>query len=156
MEDDVRMMTNGELLALCSNLQKACSKQMRTDEALLFGKLAAYYDQQPKTQGRASYQMLLDRINEDLSKGYAEANAEASQAKDRGAMRALVWGEKVSKLLKSLLMRYEKQQQSLLENTQVYVCEICGFVYVGETPPDICPICKVPSFKILPVQKEAI
>jgi len=68
----------------------------------------------------------------------------------------LVWGEKVSKLLKSLLVRYEKQKQGLLENTSVWVCEICGFVYVGERPPEICPICKVPGFKIHAVQKEAV
>jgi len=68
----------------------------------------------------------------------------------------LVWGEKATKLLKSLLTRYEKQGNALLENTNVYVCDICGFVYVGEQPPDVCPVCKVPSFKILPVRKEAI
>ncbi len=35
-------------------------------------------------------------------------------------------------------------------------CEICGFVYIGDIPPDICPVCKVPSFKITPVQKEVV
>lgn len=58
--------------------------------------------------------------------------------------------------MKSLLVRYEKQGAKLTENTGVFVCEICGFVYVGDTPPEICPICKVPSFKIHPVRKEAI
>ena len=71
-------------------------------------------------------------------------------------MRSLVWGEKVSKLLKGLLVRYEKQKNGLFENNNVYVCEICGFVYVGDTKPKICPICKVPSFKIHPIQKEAL
>ena len=68
----------------------------------------------------------------------------------------MVWGEKASKLLKSLLTRYERQGNALLENTSVYVCDICGFVYVGDLPPEICPVCKVPSLKILPVRKEAI
>lgn len=156
MEDDVRVMTSDELGALCSNLQKACAKQLRTEEAALFGKLASYYDQHRKAEPDASYQKLLNRINEDLGRAYAQANELAGLAQDRGALRALVWAEKVSKLLKSLLVRYEKQKQGLLENTSVWVCEICGFVYVGEQPPEICPICKVPSFKIHAVQKEAI
>ena len=98
----------------------------------------------------------MDTINYDLASGYQRGNAVASKNQDRGSLRALVWGEKVSKLLKSLLVRYEKQKNSLLDGTNVYVCEICGFVYVGEQPPAICPICKVPSFKIQAVQKEAI
>lgn len=156
MEDDVREMTSAELAALCSNLQKACSKQHRSEEAALFGQLASYYDQKPMTRPTASYQMLLDRINGDLSQAYAEASEQVTHAADRGALRALVWVEKVSKLLKSLLVRYEKQKQGLLENTSVWVCEVCGFVYVGERPPEICPICKVPGFKIHAVQKEAV
>ena len=26
-----------------------------------------------------------------------------------------------------------------------YVCKICGYAHEGDTPPDICPICGVPS-----------
>ncbi|MGD9928288.1 MAG: rubredoxin-like domain-containing protein [Sphaerochaeta sp.] len=36
------------------------------------------------------------------------------------------------------------------------MCEICGFIYGGDNPPSPCPISKVPSFKIHPIQKEAI
>lgn len=156
MEDAMRELSAQELGALCSNLQKACSKQLKSEEAALFGRLAAFYDKKQADLSTSSYQMLLDRINEDLSQAYAQANEQASNAADRGALRALVRGEKVSKLLKSLLVRYEKQKQGLLENTSVWVCEICGFVYVGERPPEICPICKVPGFKIHAVQKEAV
>ncbi len=156
MEDVMRELSAQELGALCSNLQKACSKQMRSEEAALFGELASFYDQRREALPKAEYRMLLQLINDDLGRAYAEANEQASAAKDRGALRALVWGEKVTKLLKSLLVRYEKQQAGLLENTKVWVCEICGFVYVGEQPPEICPICKVPSFKIHAVQKEAV
>ena len=67
---------------------------------------------------------------------------------DRGAMRALVWGEKVTKSLNSLLNRYEKQQAEFLETTHLYVCEVCGFAYVGEEKPEVCPVCKVSNKKI--------
>ncbi len=156
MEDDIREMTHGELAAMCANLQKACSKQLRSEEAQLFGELASFYEEGRKKQEGCSYQDLLKAINEDLSSVYLEVNPAASKHQDLGSHRALFWGEKVSKLLKSLLVRYEKQKNSLLDGTNVYVCEICGFVYVGEQPPAICPICKVPSFKIQAVQKEAI
>jgi rubrerythrin len=155
-EDDMRQLSAEELGALCSNLQKACTKQLRSEEAALFAVLASYYDKQRTTKADCDYNALLDAINKDLSEGFKDASKAAEDANDRGAKRALVWGEKASKLLQALMMRYEKQGSALLENTNVWVCEICGFVYVGDTPPSVCPICKVPSFKIHPIQKEAV
>ncbi|MFA6688893.1 MAG: hypothetical protein WCR05_05915 [Sphaerochaetaceae bacterium] len=35
----------------------------------------------------------------------------------------------------------------MFEHTGVYVCTICGFVYVGDNPPALCPVCKVPNWK---------
>lgn len=156
MDADVRQMTWTELEALCTNLEKACTKQLRTEEAAAFATLASFYGSKRETTGDASIADLVALINADLNEGYGRANEEAAKANDRGTKRALLWGEKASKLLKSLLARYEKQGAALTENTGVFVCEICGFVYVGEAPPEICPICKVPAFKIHPVRKEAI
>ena len=28
-----------------------------------------------------------------------------------------------------------------------WVCQVCGYVHVGDTPPDECPICKAPASK---------
>ena len=28
-----------------------------------------------------------------------------------------------------------------------YVCTICGFVYIGNDLPEVCPVCKVPAHK---------
>ncbi|MGH0054015.1 MAG: rubredoxin-like domain-containing protein [Sphaerochaetaceae bacterium] len=156
MKDDMREMTAEEVGALCTNLQKACTKQLRSKEAALFGELASYYEKEQKNQQTGDIKSLLTAINRDLADGYVEASKTADNSGDRGAKRALVWGEKASKLLKALLMRYEKQGHGLLENTNVWVCEICGFVYVGDVPPSVCPICKVPSFKIHSIQKEAL
>ena len=87
-------------------------------------------------------------LAEDVAGGYAAANKPASVKPDRGALRALVWGEKVSKVQTAILSRYEKKKAETLKETNLYVCEICGFIYIGEDPPDICPVCKVPSLKI--------
>jgi len=164
MEEDMREMSPEELRAVCSNLSKTCAKQMRQEEADLFGKLSAYYGKQPKEQSQEKskkqtvsyFKDLSSLIEQDLTQGYAQANEAIKEQQDRGAQRSLVWGEKATKLLKNLLTRYEKQGNALLENTSVFVCNICGFVYVGAVPPDVCPVCKVPSFKILPVRKEAL
>jgi rubrerythrin len=34
-----------------------------------------------------------------------------------------------------------------------WICPVCGYEHEGETPPDFCPICKVPGskFKEAPV-----
>ncbi|MEW6014337.1 MAG: rubredoxin-like domain-containing protein [Candidatus Zixiibacteriota bacterium] len=28
-----------------------------------------------------------------------------------------------------------------------WVCEVCGYVHSGETPPENCPVCGAPSDK---------
>ena len=68
-------------------------------------------------------------------------------------MRNLVWSEKVTRMLQSLLKRYETEGEKMLQNTGVYVCTICGFVFVGDAPPDLCPVCKVQSQKFEKVER---
>jgi rubrerythrin len=41
----------------------------------------------------------------------------------------------------------------MLENTKIWVCDICGFIFIGDAPPEICPVCKVPKFKIIEVER---
>lgn len=28
-------------------------------------------------------------------------------------------------------------------------CTVCGYIYQGENPPDICPVCKAPASKFV-------
>ncbi len=154
-EEDMRELSFEELSALCSNLSKGCEKQYRPEEAGLFAQLAEYYNSKSATADANQFEALSALIQKDLE-SYATANSVSAAQADRGALRALVWGEKVTRILSSLLSRYEKQKDALLENTNVYVCEICGFVYIGDEPPEICPVCKVPSMKIKKIEKEAV
>ena len=94
-----------------------------------------------------SIDSLLEKVNRDLSEGYPAASAAAQENRDRGALRSLVWSEKVTRMLSSLLNRYKTEGDAMLENTGVWVCAICGFVYIGDTPPERCPVCKVPGRK---------
>ena len=156
LEEPLRELCVGELAALCSNLAKGCEKQYRAEEAELFSKLAAYYESRIPKEDPMDFSALLALIEQELNSDYPTAKDAAAAHKDRGSLRALTWGEKVTRILASLLGKYEIMGDAMLEATNVYVCEICGFVYIGNEPPEICPVCKVPSLKISMIAKEAV
>jgi len=153
--DDLRELTPLQISALCSNLARGCEKQYRPEEAALFQQLADYFNISSAPVAAPDTQQLLTLIEQDLNRDIPTANALAAQAKDRGALRALVWNEKVTKILKSLLKRYQRDGDRMLENTGVYVCVICGFVYIGKEPPAQCPVCKAPGWKLEKVKGRA-
>lgn len=144
---DMKEMSSLEISALCTNLARGCEKQYKPEEAALFNELAVYFKKASAPADAPNIDQLIALIEKDLEEGFTNANAVAADVKDRGALRALVWSEKVTRILKSLLTRYQKEGDTMLENTGVYVCTICGFVYIGDNPPDICPVCKVPNWK---------
>lgn len=146
--ENLRELSAGELSALCSNLAKGCEKQHLTEEMDLFYQLSDYYKSKVVSQSGKNLDYVAKLLNTDLSEGYPQANAVATAKADRGALRALVWSEKVSRMVNSLLDRYAKEGDAMFENTKIYVCDICGFVYVGNDLPEICPVCKVPNYKI--------
>jgi len=137
--------SNGALASICTNLSKACDKQMRPTEAGLFGKLAAYFSQSAGVVGPVSFNDLDAYIASDSESGYVVAESRAQQIGDRGALRCVTWGKKVTAIHKSILTRYAKQGNSLLEGNNLYVCEACGFIAIAKEVPELCPICKAPA-----------
>ena len=152
MSADMQELSPLEISALCTNLARGCEKQYKSKEAALFTELAGYFKDASIPAKNADHNQLIALIEEDLEQGFTNANAIATDSKDRGALRALVWSEKVTRILKSLLTRYQKEGDAMLQNTGVYVCTICGFVYIGDTPPEMCPVCKVPNWKFEKVE----
>lgn len=146
--ESLRELTAGELSALCSNLAKGCEKQHLTEAMDLFYQLADYYKRKIVLHSPQKFEDIAGALKHDLAESFSQANAVAAASADRGALRALVWSEKVSRMVSSLLGRYAKEGPAMLENTKIYVCEICGFLYVGDNFPEVCPICKVPNYKI--------
>ncbi len=144
---DMKEMSLLEVSALCTNLARGCEKQYRHEEAALFRELAGYLKSASAPAEEPDFDKLMALIEKDLGDGFPSANAVASGDMDRGALRALVWSEKVTRILKSILSRYQKEGDKMLENTGVYVCTICGFVYIGDILPEVCPVCKVPNWK---------
>ena len=144
---DMKEMSPLEVSALCTNLARGCEKQYKPEEAALFNELAAYFKSVSASAEEPHFSQILELIEKDLEQGFPNANAVATDAKDRGALRALVWSEKVTRILKSIINRYQKEGDAMLENTGVYVCTICGFIYIGDKLPEVCPVCKVPNWK---------
>lgn len=141
-----------EMSALCSNLAKGCEKQVKLEQMELFNQLATYFKNSAQSDGDVSLDELRDPVQYDLD-NFAGAAQTAKEHADRGALRTLVWSEKVTKIVSSLLLRYGKSGDALLEGKNIYVCEICGFVYLGNDLPDVCPVCKVPNFKMTKIAR---
>lgn len=142
-----KLLSAMELSVICSNLARGCEKQYLPEQQEGFQKLAEFFKAKAELPEQAGTQQILRLIEQDLSAGYPHAHATASEERDRGALRALVWSEKVTRMLQSLLKRYEAEGENMLKHTGVYVCTVCGFVFVGDAPPELCPVCKVPSWK---------
>ena len=141
-----RKLSPGQLAALCSNLARGCEKQYMAEEADLFRKIADYLSNITPPVADAGVEFIEASLKEDID-DYPEVRRTVDSYKDRGAARALTWGEKVSRMLSSLTERYLKEGESMLEDQDVWLCTACGFVYIGEKAPDLCPVCKVPSWK---------
>lgn len=142
-----RELSSMELSIICSNLARGCEKQYLQEEAARFGQLAEHFRAEAEPAPDPDFDALLERVEADLSRGFPYAYVQAGQKPDRGALRALVWSEKVTRMLNSLLKRYAEEGERMLENTGVYVCTVCGFIWLGDAAPDLCPVCKVPGWK---------
>lgn len=147
MDANMKKLSAGELAALCSNLARGCEKQYKEEEAALFREIADYFTAAAPAVPNAEMAQLAELICQDLSEGYPSLRTAAVNDSDRGTQRICVWGEKVTTILNTLIQRWEKEGDAFLQNTEVWVCTVCGFIYIGDSAPSLCPVCKVPSWK---------
>ena len=151
---DMQKLSPGALSILCSNLARGCEKQYKEEEAALFREIADWFAAAAPAAQETGVDALASRIGEDLA-AYPALNAAAVQAGDRGTQRICVWGEKVTAILKTLLERYRREGEAMLRDTDIWVCSVCGFAYVGKEPPQLCPVCKVPAWKFEKIEGRA-
>ena len=154
MDADLEKLSAGQLAALCSNLARGCEKQYKQEEADLFKQLADYFTAVVPTVNDASVEKLAKELQTDAN-NYAAVRATADANADRGAARVCVWGEKVTRMLSSLVNRYLNEGEAMLKDTNIWVCTTCGFVYIGDTAPELCPVCKVPDWKFEKIEGRA-
>lgn len=145
-DPDMKKLTPGQLSALFSNLARGSEKQYKQEEAKLFTELADYFRSITPNPEDSSIVYLSELLKKDIE-DYPSVRAAADKASDRGAARVCVWGEKVTRMLSSILDRYLKEGNSMFEGKEIWICTVCGFIYIGETPPELCPVCKVESWK---------
>jgi len=145
-----------EISAICSNLAKGCEKQRLVPEMEAFNTLAAFYKYRADYEKDAEHfqdvehlQDAAEMLAQDLEHGFLSAKKSAEENSDRGALRSLVWSEKVSNMIKNLLDRYMEEGEDIFTYSNIYVCDICGFIYLGDSLPDVCPVCKVPKYKMI-------
>ena len=151
---ELQKLSPGALSILCSNLARGCEKQYKEEEAALFREIADWFAAAAPAARETGVDALASRIGEDLA-AYPALNAAAVQAGDRGTQRICVWGEKVTAILKTLVERYRREGEAMLRDTDIWVCSVCGFAYVGKEPPQLCPVCKVPAWKFEKIEGRA-
>lgn len=149
VDPDLLEIPSGVLAAIFSNLARGCEKQYHDEEAGLFREIADHFTKKAVAE-QAAEQAGLDELSRlltaDLAQGYPALNATATDAGDRGTLRICVWGEKVTRVLASLVDRYRREGEAFLEGKRIWVCSVCGFTFVGPEPPALCPVCKVPAW----------
>ena len=154
LPDDISYSA-AQLSAVFSNLAKGCEKQYKPEMAKLYTELANYYNLKADKVNEPDFMNLKNLLQTDLSSHFAMVNDVAVRNHDRGALRALKWAEQVSRMISSHLKKTESGSADFLKETNVYVCDICGFIFVGDEKPEICPVCKVPSIKMTQVRRSA-
>lgn len=147
--DDLRQLSNSEIAYICSNLAKSCEKQYLEEEQNLFQQLSDYYEKYVDAKD-GTLDDLLTLVNKDIEE-FNEAVNIANKLDDRGAKRIITWANKSTNIVKAILTNYKEKGMDYIKNTKIWVCDICGFVYIGDESPQICPVCKVPSLKIMEV-----
>ena len=148
--EDLRELSNAEIAYICSNLAKSCEKQYLENEQKMFQELYEYFDKKVVAK-EGNIDNVFEKIDNDINM-FNEANKITDEVKDSGAKRVITWASKTSNIIKTILNKYQNSGVDYIKNTKIWVCDICGFIYIGDEPPKVCPICKVPNFKIMEVK----
>lgn len=144
--DDMKKIDVGQIAVIFSNLSRGCEKQYLVKESKLYKDLAEYFTNLIPDVEKPDIDTLADMIDEDVE-NYPYIKENAQIEKDRGALRAYVWGEKVTRMIASLLSTYKKEGENMFKDNEIWICSVCGFIYLGKKPPELCPVCKVPEWK---------
>lgn len=143
------------LPAVFSNLSKAAEKQQDYQTAERFATLAHERTTgllEAGPTGDATLESLRTQLAADIESSYPGIESAGTAAGDRGALRAATWGKKATTAQRSLIDRYLAKGEELIEGTNLYVCEACGFIFAGDDTPPLCPVCKAPSRRFTKVK----
>ena len=148
--EEYKELTNEEMAYICSNLAKSCEKQYKEKEQKLYETLFKYYENKimPK---EIEINELCNLYKEEIGL-YDEIKEAAKKNNDSGTLRAITWSSKVSAIIRNIITEYQEKGIEYIKENKIWVCTICGFIYIGSNPPTYCPVCKVPNIKIVEVK----
>ena len=132
---------------ICSSLARGCEKQYKPDSAAIFTSLAKELKESLPKAENVSFAALQKDVEHDIASLIPTAKKVAENHHDRGALRALTWAEKVSRIQHSLLERHAAEGPNLTRDKTVYLCPVCGFIFIDTHAPSKCPVCSVPDWK---------
>jgi rubrerythrin len=126
-------------------------KTVSSEEAELWASLRILRKPRPRAKKKL---FTAQRRWKQLNQGIGGEDAAASDS-DRGALSALTWVKKYREYSFSAGKISKAGRQYAGWNERLCLRH-CGFVYIGNEPPEICPVCKVPGLKISMIAKEAV
>ena len=135
VDDDLRELSNYEISLICSNLAKASEKQYLEEEKDLFRELSKYYEEL-ESDKTGSLDDVINMVSCDIN-DYSKAMEVFSKYDDRGAKRVVNWASKSTNIMKVVIDTYKEKGIDYIKNTKIWVCDICGFIYVGDNPPKV-------------------
>jgi rubrerythrin len=85
----------------------------------------------------------------EADKMYPRFIDEAKESEDNDAVRTFTFAIEAEKTHAN---EYERALEAMkekkdLEKTAYHVCPVCGYTFVGDELPDICPVCSAPKAK---------
>lgn len=132
---------------ICSSLAKGCEKQYKPDSAAIFTSLAKEFKESLPKADTVSFAALQKGVEHDIANLIPTAKKIAGNHHDRGALRALTWAEKVTRIQHSLLERHTAEGPAMTKDKTIYLCPACGFIFIDTRAPSKCPVCGVPDWK---------
>lgn len=98
---------------------------------------------------------------EEQSEGVDEYIESAKIARSEGFDDIAEHFEAIASVEKAHEARFRKYLQRLQDGTLykrdqpiTWQCLVCGYEYVGTTPPEVCPACNHPQYFYMPLEKE--
>ena len=85
---------------------------------------------------------------EDMYPAYLEL---AKYFGEKGAERSFNYALSAEKIHASMYgeAKGKAEQGEDIEGKDIYICPVCGYTYMGDDPPDKCPVCGTPKEKFV-------
>ncbi len=83
---------------------------------------------------------------EDMYPAYLEL---AKYFDEKGAERSFHYAIEAEKIHANMYgeAKEKAEKNEDIEENDIYICPVCGYTYMGDEPPEKCPVCGVPKEK---------